>query len=308
MAVTRQVKDKIRATSNIKQITKAMEMVAATKMRKAEETALRARPYAKEAVTLLRNLLFIAQKEELTHHSHYFKKAEGGPMCLVVVTSDRGLAGAFNANVLRRAMRFHEEHANVDIVAVGKKAEEFFARRGVKAVASFAGFSSVATLSEISPLAEWLITRYQNHTYDKVTFCSTMFVSALVQRTELTDLLPLTMEGLQNIIEGIVPSRGKYSEMQTKREEVGGSHLFEPSAQEIFESILPELVRAVILHIIFESNASEHSSRMVAMKNATENAEDLIESLTLQLNKARQAAITQELAEVTTAKEALTAD
>lgn len=308
MAATRQVRDKIRATANIKQITRAMEMVAATKMRKAEETALRARPYAKEAVTLLRNLLLIAQREDLTHHSHYFKRSEGGPICLVVVTSDRGLAGAFNANVLRRAMRFHEERPDADVVAVGKKAEEFFARRGVNAVASFTGFSSVATLSEVSPLAEWLLTRYQNHTYDSVTFCSTMFVSALVQRTELTDLLPLTIEGLQKIIEGIVPARGRYSEMQTGGEEVSGLPLFEPSAQEIFESILPELVRAVILHIIFESNASEHSSRMVAMKNATENAEDLIESLTRQLNKARQAAITQALAEVATAKEALTSE
>lgn len=308
MAATRQVQDKIRATANIKQITRAMEMVAATKMRKAEETALRARPYAKEALLLLRNLLIIAQKEDLTHHSHYFKKAEDGPMCLVVVTSDRGLAGAFNANVLRKALRFHEERPDADVVAVGKKAEEFFAKRGVNVAASFAGFSSVATLSEISPLAEWLLSRYQNHTYDQVTFCSTMFVSALVQRTELTELLPLTIEGLQNIIEGIVPARGRYSEMQTEMEEMGSSHLFEPSAREIFEGILPELVRAVILHIIFESNASEHSSRMVAMKNATENAEDLIESLTRQLNKARQAAITQELAEVTTAKEALTSE
>ena len=308
MAATRQVKEKIRATANIKQITRAMEMVAATKMRKAEETALRARPYAKEAVMLLRSLLLIAQREDLTRHSHYFKKAEGGPMCLVVVTSDRGLCGSFSANVLRKAARFQEEHPDADIVAVGKKAEEFFARRGVKVATSFDGFSSVATLSEVSPLAEWLLSRYQNHTYDTVTFCSTMFVSALVQRTELTELLPLTIEGLQKIIEGIVPARGRYSEPQTGGEEVAGPYLFEPSPREIFESILSELVRAVILHIIFESNASEHSSRMVAMKNATENAEDLIESLTRQLNKARQAAITQALAEVATAKEALTSE
>ncbi|MDZ4231674.1 MAG: FoF1 ATP synthase subunit gamma, partial [Candidatus Pacearchaeota archaeon] len=226
-----------------------------------------------------------------------------GPICLVVVTSDRGLAGSFNTNILRQAESFLAQHPSSDVVAVGKKAQDFFKARGV--AASFADFSDIATLPEIAPLADWLLSRYENHTYDSIVFCSTNFVSALSQKVEHTDVLPLTVEGLLSIIERIVPKTGRYSGLQNGEEKETPFALFEPSATEVFEAIVPELVRVEILHLMFESAASEHASRMVAMKAATESADDIISELGLELNKARQAGITQELAEISTAKEAL---
>ena len=305
MISKRQIKTKISATENIKQITKAMEMVAATKMRKAEEVALRARPYAKKTLGLMRNLLIYVAKEGLIQ-SHYFKREKIKNICLVVVASDKGLAGAFNTNVLRTAMKFKKENPDADIVVIGKKAKEFFHRRQIEVKADFANPSDTLTLSDIAPVSDWLLSRYETHEYDSIVFCSTTFISALLSEVEVNEVLPLTVEGLEKIIKRIVPKTGKYSDIKNNDESDGGaSYVFEPSAKEIFDGILPELVRIEIVHLIFESNAAEHSSRMMAMKTATESAHDLIEELRLDLNKARQASITQELAEISTAKEAL---
>lgn len=305
MISNRQIKTKISATENIRQITKAMEMVAATKMRKAEEVALNSRPYAKKALSLLRNLLLHARKEELVEKSHYFKKAERKNICLVVVTSDKGLAGAFNTNVLKAAVEFKKEHPQADIVTVGRKGKEFFERQQVEVKADFSNFSDTVTLANVAPLSDWLLSRYETHVYDTIVFSSTLFVSAFVHNVEINEVLPLTMQGLEKIIQRIVPKTGRYSELQDDEHAQDVSYVFEPSARAVFESILPELVKIEILHLIFESNASEHSSRMLAMKTATESAGDLLEELRLDLNRARQASITQELAEISTAREAL---
>lgn len=304
MISKRQIKSKISATQNIRQITKAMEMVSATKMRKAEEIALQSRPFAKESLSLMRNLLSYVEKNGEIK-SHYFKRKDINKSCLVVVTSDKGLAGAFNSNVLRRAMKFIEENPDVDVVTMGKKAKEFLQKRNIKIVNSFDNSSDTITLSDVAPMSDWLIESYKEHTYDSISFCSTIFVSALVSKVEISEVLPLTVAGLQEIIKRIVPKKGRYSDIQDNDKESATLYTFEPSPNEVFENILEDLVRVEILYMIFESNASEHSSRMMAMKTATESAKDLIDGLTLDLNKARQAAITQELAEISTAKEAL---
>lgn len=304
MISKRQIKSKISATQNIRQITKAMEMVSATKMRKAEEIALRSRPFAKESLSLMRNLLSYVEKNGEIK-SHYFKRKNIKNSCLVVVTSDKGLAGAFNSNVLRTAMKFLEENSDSDIVTVGRKAKEFFEKRNIKVVKSFDNPSDTVTLSDVAPMSDWLIEQYKKHAYDRISFCSTIFISALVSKVEISEVLPLTINELQEIIKRIVPKTGKYSDIQNDDKENNVLYTFEPSPNEVFENILEDLVRVEMLYMIFESNASEHSSRMMAMKTATESAGDLIDDLTLELNKARQAAITQELAEISTAKEAL---
>ncbi len=309
MAATKQVKDKIRATSNIKQITRAMEMVAATKMRKAEIVALGARPYAKEALLLLSDVLRFATAEELQHGNALMRQGTGERICLVVVTSDRGLCGAYNNSVLRASWKFFQDNQYVSVITIGRKGQEFFERRGVKPEHSFFQFSDIANLGDIVPLADVLVSLFVRGTYAKVVFCSTAFISALAQKAGFKQILPLELAELERIIADIIPKKGKYAQLSLAQE-FGKSpaYVLEPSAQKLFDTLVAELVRVEILHLVFESNASEHSSRMIAMKNATENAEDLIESLTRQLNKARQAAITQELAEVTTAKEALTSE
>lgn len=336
MASTRQLKNKIGTVRNIKQITKAMQMVAATKMRKAQEVALRARPYAKKSFALLLHLLQYAQGEGFL--TLYIKtgadKGRAGivpvqarvnslsqteKVALVVVTSDKGLAGSFNSAVLRVASQWKQEQENgrgptltVDIVAVGRKGRDFFKKRGAVIAAEFFQYSDIFTLSDIAPLMDWILKVYEEGRYGKIVFCSTQFVSVLLQKPAIIQILPLEVEELKNIIEGIIPKNGKYAEIlktEEKEESLGTiSYLLEPSPKDIFEQVVRDFIRVAILHLMFESNASEHSARMIAMKNATENAEELVGVLNVQWNKARQAAITQELAEVTTAKEALTAE
>ena len=301
------LKSKIKATGNIRQITKAMEMVAASKMRKSEQTALKARPYAKKALSLLRNIASYSVKEKLK--SPYFKEGPGSKICLVVVTSDRGLCGAFNGQVLRLAAKFIREHKTaeaLDMVAVGKKSKDYFHRIGIKPKAEFCDFSEIATLYDVQPLADWIIERFQKKEYNRVVFCSTLFISALKQRVELNQALPLTITELTKIIDNITPKYGKYSEIRGKEQEAeSGFYLFEPSAQSVFDRLVLDLIRVAILHLIYESNASEHSSRMMAMKNATENAENILEDLSRRLNRARQEEITRELTEISSAREAL---
>src|SRR3989338_6684308 len=284
-------------------------MVAATKMRKAQEVALRARPYAKYALSLLRNLLLLEGGEEMRAQSHFFKEENRKNPCLVVVTSDRGLCGGFNSQVLRVALKFREQYPDSSVVAIGKKGKDFFERRGIPVLKSFSDFSEIVTLADVSPVAEFLLGEYGQHRHDTIAFCSTQFVSALFQKVELYRVLPVTLEELEKTIQGIVPRSGKYSDVQNGGEKSGPIvSLLEPGAKALFEALVEDLVRVEILHLIFESNASEHSARMLAMKNATDNAEDLQEELQLLLNKARQGAITQELSEVTGDREALSSD
>ena len=322
MASTRQLKTKISAVRNIKQITRAMQMVAATKMRKSQEVALNARPYAKKSFALLLHLIQQASKEEL---ESVFLPVKAGTVpalasekiALVVITSDKGLAGSFNSSVLRAAMKWKQEHENgrgptstVDIVAVGKKARDFFRKQGSVIAAEFFQFSDIITFADVKPLADWVVRSYRARDYGKIVVCSNQFVSALVQKVEVHDILPLVVEELARTAEGVIPKTGKYSEIakQKEKSEKELSFVLEPSREEIMRTLVENLIQVEIMYFVFESNASEHSARMVAMKNATENANRLGEELTLQLNKARQAAVTQELTEISTAKEALTSE
>ena len=310
MASTRQLKTKIGAVKNIKQITKAMQMVAATKMRKSQEVALNARPYAKKSFSLLLHLLKQASREEM--ENIFWTKGNGQKTALLVITSDKGLAGSFNSSVLRAASQYkkqrEEKGQQVEIVAVGRKARDFFRKQGSVIAAEFFQFSDIITFADVKPLADWLVRSYKARDYDKIVVCSNQFVSALVQKVETHDILPLVIEELARTSEGVVPKTGKYSEIvkQEEKSEKELSFVLEPSREEIMRTLVENLIQVEIMYFVFESNASEHSARMIAMKNATENANRLGEELTLQLNKARQAAVTQELTEISTAKEALT--
>ncbi|MDO8470826.1 MAG: ATP synthase F1 subunit gamma [bacterium] len=308
MPSKRSIQDKIRATGNIRQITRAMELVAATKMRKAEHVALRARPFAKNAFRLLRNLLSYAHGEQAFQESSLFQKNEKGDTCLLLITSDRGLCGSYNTSVLRGAVKFIREEKNVRGVAVGKKAATFFRKAGIQMDAEFSQLSDIASLADGSPIAEFLLSQYEKGIYQRVFSCSTMFLSALSQKAELREILPLSVQSLQDMIQGILPQKGMYAKQEEKEEAVFYPYVMELPFNSLFDALLRQLFYVEVLHLLFESNASEHASRMVAMKNATENATDILDTLTLSLNKARQAAITQELAEVSTAKEALTAE
>lgn len=290
-------------------------MVSATKMRRSQEVALHARPFAKKALSLMQDI--VGHEEALKQESIYFAKpkeglpaGEAGKTCLVVVTSDKGLCGSFNSQVLRLASQWMQQEQDVEVVAVGRKGRDFFKGRGIVPVAEFLLFSDIVTLHDVTPLAEWVLKAFEERRYKRVVVASTQFFSALVQKPNMRQLLPLDITELQDAVKNIVPKTGKYADWHSSEQgkEESSLHLLEPSPEAVLETLLRDLLKVQILHYIFESNASEHSSRMVAMKNATENATSLEGELQLALNKARQAAITQELSEISTAKEALSGE
>ena len=308
MPSTKSVKQRIRSVRNTAQITKAMEVVSATKMRRSQESALRARPYAVASLELMKNLLQRTPKVP-----ELFQPREIASRCLVVVTSDKGLAGAFNANVLRKAeVWMKEQSMPFTVITVGKKAKEYMERRAAPIEKSFLGFGDYTQPEETKSIADLIIGGFLNHTWDDVTVIYANFRTTLLQETVVTSVLPTASERIEEAIRGILPDYGRFAEEgrtmkdgQRTPSNYNFEYKFEPSVNEILHILVPQLVRIQLHHLILESNASEHSARMIAMKNASQNAKELIDDLTLSYNNMRQAGITRELTEITAGKEAL---
>lgn len=301
MQSLRDIKHRIKSVSHTGEIARAMGAVAASKMRKAQMLALQSRPYSIQSFQLLANL-----RERiggtlpllLEGVKHAPKEA------LLVITSDKGLAGAYNSNVLRKSYEYlkGEGGKDLEVVVVGKKARDFFRARDIEPIKEFIGFGDYTTPKEVIPLTDFLVKEYTNGRWRKVTVAYTNFRSTLKQEAALHTLLPIDQERVRQIIEGVVPEQGRFSEVKKAKQEKESiysyEYKFEPSPEEILQELLPHLFLVALYHIILECNASEHSSRMVAMKNASDNAEELVEELSLYFNNARQAAITREIAEV----------
>ena len=311
MQSTRDIKRRMRSIGNTQQITRAMEAVSATKMRRSQEFALAARPYAESALQLLGN---IGQKTVREIHP-LLERRRGKDICLIVITSDKGLCGGYNSGVLRKAQEYldkNSESKNIDIITVGKKARDYFKFRGYEIAEEFVGFGDFVKLEETMPIAKRILFDWQEKKYSKIVCAFTNFVSTLRQEAVIRQVLPITKKGIKEIIEGIIPKKGRYAEKDTSlRQGFGGQasynyrYIFEPSREKVLNELLPLLVEIQAHYMILEANASEHSARMVAMKNASENAEEILEELNLFYNKARQAAITREITEVTAGREAL---
>ena len=322
MPTLRTIRLRIKGTKNIKQITRAMEAVSAVKMRKSQGVALAARPYATAALKMLKNVTASTRSDlRSEERSDLVEARKVKNTLLVVVTSDKGLAGPFNANVLKKAEQFIKATTTPDpslerrggeiiVATVGKKAAEYFTRRGRKPVAAWTGFGDYAELAEVEPLFDAVTKAFTEKAADEVHIVYANFLSAMKQEVVVRKLLPFDEKGLEEMVRGIVPVRGRFTEHDTnatnaRANDTNKEYLFEPSPKEIFEAILPALLKIQIYHAILEANASEHSSRMIAMRNATDNASELITGYTVSLNKARQAAINKELAEITGGAEAL---
>ena len=308
MQSTRDIKRRMRSIGNTQQITRAMEAVSATKMRRSQEFALAARPYAESALRLLGN---IGQKTARKIHP-LLEKRRGKDVCLIVITSDKGLCGGYNSGVLRNAQGYLDENSvskNIDIITVGKKARNYFKFRNYEIAEEFIGFGDFVKLEETMPIAERILADWQEKKYSKIVCAFTNFVSTLRQEAVIRQVLPITKKGIKEIIEGIIPERGKYASEPTSYKLQATSYnyryIFEPSREKVLNELLPLLVDIQVHYMILEANASEHSARMVAMKNASENAEEILEELNLFYNKARQSAITNEITEVTVGREAL---
>lgn len=278
-----------------------MEAVSAVKMRKSEQVALRARPYALAALEVLRGLTAKMDNDFSSLSPLLDQTRSDQPNCLLVITSDKGLAGSFNTNVLRKALKIVNDDPTLEVIAVGKKGRDFLSRRGAKIIRGHTGAGDFVELHETESISKFVKDGFEQGKWSKVTLLYTNFLSALKQEVVARKVLPFDFKSLTSIIEGITPTRGKYANMPQVLgvDQKESAYSYEPNASIILDKLLPTLLEIEIHHAVLEGNASEHSSRMVAMRNASENAGELIDSLTLEYNKARQAQITKELTEIT---------
>ncbi len=303
----KEVKGKIRAVTKIHQVTKAMEAVSAVKMRRSQESALAARPFALHAIGVMRRLV---ARGEVHAHDLVAQRPHVRNVLLIVITSDRGLAGALNGYVLKRAHALLQEKEwtrdMVSILAIGKKGYEHFSRRGFSIVDHVERWGEGVAMGDPSDIARRIIDDYRAAKYDRVLLVYSNFESTFVQEPVVRRVLPVSFEALEDVLHGIVPASGKYSELQeVALKELATDYVFEPSMEAVLDELLPYLVGVVLYHSVLEANASEHSARMVAMKSASDRARDLTRDLTLEFNKARQTSITAEVSEITSGIEAM---
>ena len=282
MASQRDIRRRIQSSRNIKQITRAMQFVAASKLKRAQEATLAARPYAEKLDEVLADAAIVLSGED---HPLLVRR-ETGKRLLVLVTTDRGLAGALNTNTIRfAAQQITETGGDLTVVTVGRKGRDAMRRARVPLEAHFEGFGDRPAFADVLPLARLITDGYLDETFGRVDIIYSHFVSTLVQRPTIDELLP------------IVP-----------REDTAGipgnQFIFEPNPGAVLEQLLPRYVATRLFQAALETTASFFSSQMVAMKNATENAEELIEDLTLEYNKVRQSNITREMIEIASGAQA----
>ena len=270
---TKEIKNRIRSMESTKQITKAMEMVAASKLRHAQAKVLSSRPYFE---ILYETIMDIAGKEGKVD-SVYLEKRPVKKSAYIVIAGDRGLAGGYNANVLKLALS-HMEGKNAVVLPVGKKSVEFFRHRKVDLLTEQYADASGLNMGDCFTVAKSLCKAYQNGEVDEVFIAYTNFVSVLSQTPSVLQLLPLSN-----------PAPKKQASQDI---------LYEPGSREVFDSIVPEFVGGVFYGALCESRASEQAARRTAMDAATQNADEMIADLSLKFNQARQAAITQEITEI----------
>lgn len=296
----KQVKNKIVATKKTGQVTKAMEAVSAVKMRKSQERAFAGRPYVRAALNILSRLS--SSQEGIVHPLAEVRSS--GIHLLVMVTSDKGLAGSVNSAVQKKVDEILSVSQNVEILAIGRKAVEYASREKVTLVGDYINVADSVSLDEVTSIAEKVLALYESPKYQKVSVIYQNFLSTFEQLPTLRALLPLNPDEVRQMMDGIKPKTGKWSDLESSSNTLT-DYVVEPSSEEVLNTLIPQLVAIIIYHALLESKASEHSARMVAMKNATDKSKELIKSLTIKYNKARQAAITAEVSEITAGVEAM---
>lgn len=294
------VKNKIIATKKTGQVTKAMESVSAVKMRKSQERAFAGRPYVHSAMRILAQL---SQSQDGLSHPLAQKRTEGKQL-LVIVTSDKGLAGSVNSAVLKQAEKQLNEVPHTDIIAVGRKAVDFTKRAKKTLLAQYTNVSDDVTLTDVYDMSKIIMEAFTKDSYTTVQVIYQNFLSTFEQEPTKRTILPLDPAEIHFIMRGIRPKSGKWSDESVTADNVI-NYTVEPSAEEVLDTLIPQLVQIMLYHSLLESKASEHSARMVAMKNATDKSKEVIKALTIQYNKARQAAITAEVSEITAGVEAM---
>ena len=306
------IKTKIQATLRTHKVTRAMEAVSAVKMRKTQASALAGRPYARAALSVLTR---VAGTEVMKHHPLMGglrkSSSESGltksKLALVIITSDKGLAGALNGSVIKSAVTALGGRSADDVVvyAYGKKGEEFFRRRNYEIRKSFENRGDEVSLTHMETMAKELSEGFLRGDYDKVITVYSNFKSTFEQTPTTRRLLPLSLQALKEIVDGIVPSKGKWSNLQTI--EPPATYSVEPDEAEVLDRLVPRLVAVALYNMLLEAKASEHSARMVAMKSASDKSKEVAHDLQRLFNKIRQASITREVSEIVSGREALAA-
>lgn len=277
MASLKNIRQRIKSVKNIQKITNAMNMVANSKLRRAKENAINNRPYAEKTKEVITE---IAKNAKGFKHP-LLEVREEGKKLILVMAADKGLAGAYSSNVMKETLKHVEDKANTDIIAVGRKANAFFKNRGYNVINAFTGISERPKYENAKEIADFIISQFSGGGVKEVTMIYSRFVSAISCVPEPVKLLP-------------------FSNDEDEKEEKGikVEYIYEPSAEEVLQTLLPQYLVTVIYAAMLQAAASELSSRMNAMSNATDNAGELIAKLDLHYNKVRQAGITNEINEI----------
>lgn len=299
MASTKEIKRRIKSVKSTKKITKAMELVAASKMKRAVSSTLASRLYAEYSWEVLTSIA--KNTEKITHP--LFVEREVKNILLLLITSNRGLCGAYNTQVIKKVLALlqnENKDVKIDIITIGKKGDVMMRRVSKNIIASFFELPSNVSLFDIVPISELAVNEYNLLNYDKVLVAYTDFVSALSQKPNIKQIIPVSKTDLKELIES---AEVGLQETQSRSPTSGNSqkitdYLFEGDQEALIGSLAEKITRMQIYQMFLESNASEQSSRMVAMKNASDAAGEMIDDLTLVFNKARQSNITREISEI----------
>jgi len=300
------IKTKIKSVDRTRKVTKAMETVSAVKMRKSQLRALSGRPYARATLSILERLAssLSAVKHPLTIERPLKRVA------LVVITSDKGLCGVLNSGVLKTCHHLEAEivdfgidKKHIDVFAFGRKSAEYYMRRGFSIKEQYVNVSDDVSIEDLAALSKSLTSGFMVGAYDRVYVAYSNFRSTFEQSPVVHQVLPLRFETLSSIVKGITPEKGAFAESETVTPPA--FYTVEPSPEEILDAVLTRLTSVILYHALLESKASEHSARMVTMKNASDKSRDLSKALTRTYNKARQAMITREVSEIVGGIEAM---
>lgn len=313
MPSTKELRNKIKSIGSTKKITQAMQMVAVSKMQKAIDNNSKSRAYSNLAWEVVRD---VAANTDVSHHpllalaTPDTSKVSVVKIALIVVTSNRGLCAGFNANVIKKTLEFIKQNKDkeISLITVGQKGARYLQRfYREKIVADFPLPEAVVEFKDITPIAKIAIDDFASKKYDQVVVIYNHFVSKMTQEATVRQLLPIIKSEEEFPISNnqFPKNTEKANEAKKLMKQKSYEYKFEPDIKFVLDTMLPQIIKTQIFQILLESNASEHSARMIAMKNATDNASDLIDDLTLTYNSIRQAAITSEIAEISAGAESL---
>lgn len=295
MTTAREMRQHIQGVSNIAQVTRALEAVSARKVRQAQQALFATRPYTTKAWDVLQHLSRQPDRDYI--HPLLYQRPSVDQILVVLVTGDRGLAGAYNTNIVRFTLEhFRNSHVPVKYVTVGRKGRDMLARRKIDIIAEFSDLPAAPTFADVSAIGRIAVQEYLEDRVDQVFLVYTDYVTLLKQVPSVKQLLPLEVDDRGETVEP----------WEKERSSAEPTYIYEPSEEQLVDRIVPRLTELQVFQAVQESLASEHAARMVAMKNATENANELVDALRLAYNKSRQKAITLEILDIVGGAEALT--